>query len=232
MDVVRPRQGSAPVEVVFPFRRGVGDHVGRTQPLPSVGLGDAFHMPALSDKRAVGWKGVNPVQHRDGKQVDRVILLVRLLQLALQFRGEGGHLPACVVITGLRQIFEYGGAAAFPQAKKGCRGDVLGSGLQRPPCSEIKFLTKTELAQIYVPALAGTAGQSLVLTCLRLAAFAPVQNRIVQASRNGRLNKDDIRREMAVISGTAYEDLLASWRSLQTTAVCRTGRRVSYAGAV
>ncbi|MEE3024861.1 MAG: hypothetical protein VX401_05920 [Pseudomonadota bacterium] len=90
--------------------------------------------------------------------------------------------------------------------------------LQRPPCSEIKFLTKTELAQIYVPALAGTAGQSLVLTCLRLAAFAPVQNRIVQASRNGRLNKDDIRREMAVISGTVYEDLLASWRSLQTTA--------------
>ena len=136
MYVVRPRQAAARVEVVFPVRRGVGDHVGRAQSLPSVGLGDAFHMPALSDERAVGWEGINPVQHRDGKQVDRVILLVRILQLALQFRGEGGHLPACVVITGLRQIFEYGGAAAFPQAKKGCRGDVLGSGLQRPPACQ------------------------------------------------------------------------------------------------
>ena len=140
MHVVRPRQGSAPVKVVFPFRRGVGDHVGRTQSLSSVGLGDAFHMPALSDEGAVGWKAFNPVQHRDGKQTDRVILLVRILQLALQFRGEVGHLPACVVITGLRQIFEYGGAAAFPQAKKGCRGDVLGSGLQRPPACQKVFI--------------------------------------------------------------------------------------------
>ena len=65
MYVVRPRQAAARVEVVFPVRWGVGDHVGRAQTLPSVGLGDAFHMPALSDERAFGWEGVNPVQHRD-----------------------------------------------------------------------------------------------------------------------------------------------------------------------
>lgn len=89
--------------------------------------------------------------------------------------------------------------------------------LQRPPCSDIKFLTKTELAQLSVPALAGTAGTALVLTCLRLATFAPVQNRLVQASRNGDVGADLVGREMAAISSTIYEDLQADWRALQIT---------------
>ena len=89
--------------------------------------------------------------------------------------------------------------------------------LQRPPCSAIKFLTKTELAQLSVPALAGAAGHDLVLTCLRLATFGPVQNRLVQASRGGDVVKGDIEREMGGISETVYEDYLAAWRELSAT---------------
>ena len=111
MYVVRPRQAAARVEVVFPVRRGVGDHVGRAQSLPSVGLGDAFHMPALSDERAVGWEGVNPVQHSDGKQVDRVILLVRILQLALQFRGEAA---ICLRVSSSPDCDRYSNMAGLP----------------------------------------------------------------------------------------------------------------------
>ena len=91
------------------------------------------------------------------------------------------------------------------------------SDLQRPPCSAIKFLTKTELAQLSVPALAGAAGHDLVLTCLRLATFGPLQNRLVQASSGGDVGKDDIELEMAGISDAVYEDHLADWRALRTT---------------
>ncbi len=91
------------------------------------------------------------------------------------------------------------------------------SDLQRSPCSAIKFLTKTELTQLSVPALAGAAGHSLVLTCLRLATFSPLQNRLVQASRSGDVGKDDIELEMAGISDAVYEDHLADWRALRTT---------------
>ena len=91
------------------------------------------------------------------------------------------------------------------------------SDLQRPPCSAIKFLTKTELTQLSVPALAGAAGHGLVLTCLRLATFGPLQNRLVQASRGGDVGKDDIELEMAGISDAVYEDHLADWRALRTT---------------
>jgi hypothetical protein len=91
------------------------------------------------------------------------------------------------------------------------------SDLQRPPCSAIRFLTKTELAQLSVPALAGAAGHGLVLTCLRLATFGPVQNRLVHASRGGDVGKSDIKLEMADISDTVYEDRLAEWRALGTT---------------
>lgn len=91
------------------------------------------------------------------------------------------------------------------------------SDLQRPPCSAIKFLTKTELAQLSVPALAGAAGHGLVLTCLRLATFGPVQNRLVQANRGGNVGKDNIQLEMAGISDTVYENHLADWRALATT---------------
>jgi hypothetical protein len=89
--------------------------------------------------------------------------------------------------------------------------------LQRPPCSEIKFLTKTELTQMSVPAMAGSAGHSLVLTCLRLAAFAPLQNKLVQASRGGRLDTAEIGREITAVGDSVYDDLLAEWRSLRTT---------------
>ena len=92
------------------------------------------------------------------------------------------------------------------------------SDLQRPPCSAIKFLTKTELAQLSVPALAGAAGHGLVLTCLRLATFGPVQNRLVQASRGGDVGKGDIELEMAGIDDTAYDDHMAGWRALRATA--------------
>ena len=91
------------------------------------------------------------------------------------------------------------------------------SDLQRRPCSAIKFLTKTELAQLSVPALAGAAGHGLVLTCLRLATFGPVQNKLVQASRGGDIGKGDIELEMAGISDTVYEGHLANWRTLRTT---------------
>ena len=91
------------------------------------------------------------------------------------------------------------------------------SDLQRPPCSTIKFLTKTELAQLSVPALAGAAGHGLVLTCLRLATFGPLQNRLVQASRGGDVGKDDMELELAGISDAVYEDHLADWRALRTT---------------
>lgn len=89
--------------------------------------------------------------------------------------------------------------------------------LQRPPCNEIKFLTKTELAQISIPAMAGNAGQSLVLTCLRLAAFGTLQNRLVQASRSTKLHAEDISREIAAMDHSIYENLLAEWRALQAT---------------
>ncbi len=91
------------------------------------------------------------------------------------------------------------------------------SDLQRPPCSAIKFLTKTELTQLSVPALAGAAGHGLVLTCLRLATFGPLQNRLVQANRGGDVGKDDIELEIASISDAVYEDHLADWRALRTT---------------
>jgi hypothetical protein len=91
------------------------------------------------------------------------------------------------------------------------------SDLQRPPCSTIKFLTKTELTQLSVPALAGAAGHGLVLTCLRLATFGPLQNRLVQASRGGDVGKDDIELELAGISDAVYEDHLADWRALRKT---------------
>ena len=68
-----------------------------------------------------------------------------------------------------------------------------------------------------VPALAGAAGHSLVLTCLRLATFGPVQNRLVQASRGGDVGKGDIELEMDGISDTVYEDHLAEWRALAAT---------------
>ena len=90
--------------------------------------------------------------------------------------------------------------------------------LQRPPCDEIKFLTKTELAQIAVPAMAGSAGHNLVLTCLRLAAFGPLQNRFVQASRNKSLQPGDIDREMTAMGDTIYADLLTDWQALRTVA--------------
>ncbi|MEX0503572.1 hypothetical protein AB3X55_08250 [Alphaproteobacteria bacterium LSUCC0719] len=90
--------------------------------------------------------------------------------------------------------------------------------LQRPPCDEIKFLTKTELAQIAIPAMAGRTGHNLVLTCLRLAAFGPLQNRLVQASRNKTLQPADIEREMTAMDDAIYADLLAGWQALRTVA--------------
>ena len=89
--------------------------------------------------------------------------------------------------------------------------------LQRPPCSDIKFLTKTELAKLSVPALSGSAGRGLVLTCLRLAAFGPLQNRLVQASRSGRVDNDDIDREIAALGDNSYGGLLDEWRALEVT---------------
>jgi len=89
--------------------------------------------------------------------------------------------------------------------------------LQRAPCSDIKFLTKTELAQLSVPALAGNDGGGLVLTCLRLAAFGPLQNRLVQASRGGTLGHGDIAGILAELDVNAYDDLIAEWRALLET---------------
>ena len=89
--------------------------------------------------------------------------------------------------------------------------------LQRPPCSDIKFLTKTELARLSVPALSGSTGRGLVLTCLRLAAFGPLQNRLVQTSRGGRVGNDDIEREIAALGDNSYAELLAEWRTLEIT---------------
>jgi hypothetical protein len=89
--------------------------------------------------------------------------------------------------------------------------------LQRPPCSDIKFLTKTELAKLAVPALSGSTGRGLVLTCLRLAAFGPLQNRLVQTSRGGGVGQDDIEREIAALGDNSYAELLAEWRTLETT---------------
>jgi hypothetical protein len=89
--------------------------------------------------------------------------------------------------------------------------------LQRPPCSDIKFLTKTELAKLAVPALSGSTGRGLVLTCLRLAAFGPLQNRLVQTSRGGGVGQDDIEREIAALGDNSYAELLAEWRTLEVT---------------
>ncbi|MGB2027409.1 MAG: hypothetical protein ACPH14_04290 [Candidatus Puniceispirillaceae bacterium] len=89
--------------------------------------------------------------------------------------------------------------------------------LQRPPCSDIKFLTKTELAKLAVPALSGSTGRGLVLTCLRLAAFGPLQNRLVQTSRGGGVGQDDIEREIAALGDNSYAELLAEWRTLEIT---------------
>ena len=89
--------------------------------------------------------------------------------------------------------------------------------LQSPPCSDIKFLTKTELAKLAVPALSGSTGRGLVLTCLRLAAFGPLQNRLVQTSRGGGVGQDDIEREIAALGDNSYAELLAEWRTLEIT---------------
>ena len=89
--------------------------------------------------------------------------------------------------------------------------------LQRPPCSDIKFLTKTELAKLAVPALSGSTGRGLVLTCLRLAAFGPLQNRLVQTSRGSGVGQDDIEREIAALGDNSYAELLAEWRTLEIT---------------
>lgn len=89
--------------------------------------------------------------------------------------------------------------------------------LQSPPCSDIKFLTKTELAKLAVPALSGSTGRGLVLTCLRLAAFGPLQNRLVQTSRGSGVGQDDIEREIAALGDNSYAELLAEWRTLEIT---------------
>jgi hypothetical protein len=55
------------------------------------------------------------------------------------------------------------------------------------------------------------------LTCLRLAAFGTLQNRLVQASRDTKLHDEDISREIAAMDHSIYENLLAEWRALQAT---------------
>lgn len=128
----------------------------------------------------------------------------RLSQLSI---GEGAHDDSDAATPTLGQLV---GDEATPS-------NWLAE-LQRPPCDEIKFLTKTELAQIAVPAMAGRTGHNLVLTCLRLAAFGPLQNRLVQASRNKTLQHGDIHREMTAMGDTIYNDLLTDWQALGTVA--------------
>ncbi len=51
------------------------------------------------------------------------------------------------------------------------------------PCDKIKFFTKVERDDICLPLSTGGAFKQLILTCLRVAVFSPVQNKIVQAKR-------------------------------------------------
>ena len=58
--------------------------------------------------------------------------------------------------------------------------------LQEPPCNQIKFLTKVEQDQIEFPLTAGPSAQALRITCLRVALFSHIQNRLVQSQRSGK----------------------------------------------
>ena len=57
MDVVRPRQAAARVEVVFPVRRGVGDHVGRAQSMHCSASRSSLDVTPISAKVSGGGGG-------------------------------------------------------------------------------------------------------------------------------------------------------------------------------
>jgi len=94
--------------------------------------------------------------------------------------------------------------------------------LVSPPCDSIKLFTKVEQEYIAFPLMAGSAASALLLTCLRVAVFSPLQNKIVQTKRSKR-NKDDIREcddatLFEKISDDAYSDIIQQWQEMVTVA--------------
>jgi len=84
--------------------------------------------------------------------------------------------------------------------------------LLSPPCDHIKFFTKVEQEYITFPLLAGSAATALTLTCLRVAVFSPLQNKIVQAKRGKADNASDAL--FTQLTDTAYLDVAGQWHDM------------------
>jgi len=90
------------------------------------------------------------------------------------------------------------------------------------PCSTIKFFTKVEQESISLPLLAGRASKQLLLTCLRVAAFGPVQNKLVQAKRGKATSSHQTIFEQIPVA--PYDKTIAQWAEMQsvTAGLCET----------
>ncbi len=84
--------------------------------------------------------------------------------------------------------------------------------LLSPPCDQIKFFTKVEQEYIAFPLMAGAAATALTLTCLRVAVFSPLQNKIVQAKRSkAGISPDALFNQL---TDTAYQDVAGQWHDM------------------
>ena len=88
--------------------------------------------------------------------------------------------------------------------------------LVNEPCDKIKFFTKVEQDDIGLPLLTGKAFRRLVLTCLRVAVFSPLQNKIVQAKRG----KSSFTQEALFdqISADGYAAVMDRWQKMKSVA--------------
>lgn len=94
--------------------------------------------------------------------------------------------------------------------------------LVSPPCDNIKLFTKVEQDYIAFPLMAGSAASALLLTCLRVAVFSPLQNKIVQTKRS-KSNKDGTREgddtsPFEKVTDDAYSDIIKQWKEMVAVA--------------
>lgn len=94
--------------------------------------------------------------------------------------------------------------------------------LVSPPCDNIKLFTKVEQEYIAFPLIAGSVASALLLTCLRVAVFSPLQNKIVQTKRS-KSNKDSTREGndttlFEKVKDDAYSEIIQQWKEIDVVA--------------
>ncbi len=88
--------------------------------------------------------------------------------------------------------------------------------LTSAPCDEIKFFTKVEQEDIGLPLLTGEAFGQLVLTCLRVSVFSPIQNKIVQEKREK--SSVSCASIFNQISKDSYATVMKRWQEMKLVA--------------